>query len=329
MGPESAGADPGPICYGRGGGRLTVTDAHVWLGRLPPEAFLGGESSLDRSAIREPLEALADDLGTSLEEAAEGIVEVADVAMERALRVISVERGYDPGEFALVAFGGAGGLHAAALAERLGVGRAVVPPAPGLLSAFGILTAPVSRERSRTVLHSTDEPGCEEAVREELERLRAEAVREMEEEGYASGSLTVETRVDARYRGQSYELRVEAEEWVRRFHDAHRDRYGYAREDAPVEAVTLRAVARAPGAPVEPPRPGEAREPPDSETSRVHWEGESHEVVRVWREALRAGHVLDGPLLVQEYSSTTWVPPAWRLEVDEWGSLHLLPPPFN
>ena len=139
VGPESAGADPGPICYGKGGAGVTVTDAHVWLGRLPADAFLGGEQTLDRSAVEPHLQNLADRLGASLEVAAEGILAVADAAMERALRVISVERGHDPADFTLVAFGGAGGLHAAHLTERLGTRRAIVPPGPR--TSFGIRDA--------------------------------------------------------------------------------------------------------------------------------------------------------------------------------------------
>src|SRR5690606_28068193 len=154
VGPESAGAYPGPICYGRGGSEVTVTDAHVWLGRLPADGFLGGSTSLDREAVREPLTRLADALGTTPDLAAQGVLTVADTAMERALRVISVERGYDPIDFAVVAFGGAGGLHVAGLTTRLGASRAIVPPDPGLLSAYGMLAAPMTGEASRTVFVS-------------------------------------------------------------------------------------------------------------------------------------------------------------------------------
>ena len=164
VGPESAGADPGPICCGKGGAGVTVTDAHVWLGRLPADAFLGGEQTLDRSAVEPHLRGIADRLGASLEVAAEGILEVANAAIERALRVISVERGYDPAEFTLVAFGGAGGLHAAHLADRLRTGGAMVPPRPGLLSAYGMLAADITREVSRTVLISTASAHAHESI---------------------------------------------------------------------------------------------------------------------------------------------------------------------
>ncbi len=326
VGPQSAGADPGPIAYGRGGTGVTVTDAHVWLGRLPDDAFLGGAGTLDRDAVEGPLRALAGGLGSSLETAAEGVLAVADSAMERALRVISVERGFDPDGFAVVAFGGAGGLHVAELTARLGAARALVPPDPGLLSAYGMLAAPVMREASRTVLLSSDTLGIAGSVDAALDDLARAATAQLVEEGVERSSIAVERWVDARYRGQSYELRVPAQGWITRFHDAHRDRYGYAREGALVEAVTVRALARAPGPQLEPRPLEEASGAPPLEKHPVHHRGRALEATRVWRKHLRAGHRLDGPLLVLEYSATTWVPPEWTLEVDGWGTLHLLPP---
>jgi len=199
VGPESAGADPGPICYDRGGTEVTVTDAHVWLGRLPPEAFLGGKGVLHRGRIQGPMSGLADALGKSLEGAAEGVLSVVNTAMERALRVISVERGFDPAEFVLVAFGGAGALHVAELVERLGARRALVPPDPGLLSAYGMLAAPPAREVSRTLLVSSDDPDRSGALEGTFQELEAQAVREMTAEGNDPESLSVIKSVDARY----------------------------------------------------------------------------------------------------------------------------------
>jgi len=323
VGPESAGADPGPICYGQGGTELTVTDAHVWLGRLPAEAFLGGGRSLDRDRIAEPLADLARDLGKSPEEAAEGILAVANTAMEGALRVISVERGFDPEEFVLVAFGGAGALHVAELAERLGTARALVPPDPGLLSAYGMLAAPPTRETSRTLLLSSVDEEQERRMEEAFDHLAVQAVGEMEEEGNDSGSLTLKHWVDARYQGQSFELRVPREGWVEAFHRSHEERYGYAREETPVEAVTLRVVAEAPPLPLSPTPLPPAQGPPPTEGGTVFHAGNEMGVTRVWRRDLRSGHTLEGPALILEYSSTTWLPPGWHLAVDEWGSLHL------
>ena len=325
VGPQSAGADPGPICYGRGGTRVTVTDAHVWLGRLPVDAFLGGQRSLDRSAVEGPLAELAQGLGTSLEDAAEGVLAVADTAMERALRVISVERGYDPADFAVLAFGGAGGLHVAELTRRMGAARALVPPDPGLLSAYGMLASPVTREASRTVLASTADPDVDGRLARAFAELEEQARTEMEAEGAALADLVTERWVEARYQGQSFELGVPADGWREAFHAVHEERYGYRRPETPLEAVTLRVAVTAPPRPMEAPPLAAARTAPPMGETPVVYEGEPLRASSVWRRDLAAGHVLRGPLIVQEYSATTWVPPRWVLEVDGWGCLQLVP----
>ncbi len=324
VGPQSAGADPGPISYGRGGTGVTVTDAHVWLGRLPVGAFLGGAGRLDREAVRGPMQVLADGLGRSLEEAAEGVISVADAAMERALRVISVERGYDPADFAVVAFGGAGGLHVAELTRRLGASRALVPPDPGLLSAYGMLASPITRELSRTVLASTEREDLDHLLNEVFEEMEGRGRAEMLEEGADPETLAAERWVDARYQGQSFELRVPADAWLSSFHQQHAERYGYRRDNTPVEAVTLRVVVTAPSVPLEVPELQEQSGPPPVERCRVFFGGQEMEAALVWRRDLAAGHEMEGPAIVQEYSATTWVPPQWRLRVDRWGCLHLI-----
>ncbi len=323
VGPESAGAEPGPIAYGLGGSELTVTDAHVWLGRLPAEAFLGGERSLDRNSIAGPLESLAGSLDKTPSGAAEGILAVANTAMERALRVISVERGFDPAEFVLVAFGGAGALHVVELAERLGAKKAMVPPDPGLLSAYGMLAAPPNREISRTLLISSTDPSLENRLETTFRELEDQAVSEMAEEGNDPASLAIHHWVDARYEGQSFELRVPWEGWKEAFHRVHEERYGYARPDTPLEAVTLRAVAEADPLPLDPQplSPGEGKVGGDP--GMVFHDGNEIQVRRVWRKDLLSGQTLQGPAIVLEYSSTTWLPPGWKLEVDTWGSLIL------
>lgn len=324
VGPQSAGADPGPVCYGRGGTGVTVTDAHVWLGRLPCEAFLGGEATLNREVIRPHLESLAHSLGGSLEDAAEGILAVADSAMERALRVISVERGFDPAEFTLVAFGGAGALHAAELTGRLGAARAVVPPDPGLLSAYGMLAADVMREASRTVLVSTAEDGHEQRIEAALGELTEQARMALLSEGVTEDAVFVATWIDARYEGQSFELRVAADGWQATFHATHAERYGYARPETPLQAVTLRAVASAPGPLLVVDPIADAAGPPDAVPATVHVDGRPVEAAQVERPTLRAGHTLTGPAIVTEYSATTWLPEGWHLEVDRWGNLILM-----
>jgi N-methylhydantoinase A len=323
VGPRSAGAEPGPVCYGRGGTEIAVTDAHIWLGRLPPDAFLGGERTLDRDAVRAPLTRVASELGASLEEAAEGVLAVADTAMERALRVISVERGYDPVGFAVVAFGGAGGLHVAELTRRLGARLAIVPPDPGLLSAYGMLASPVTREASRTVLLRGDAPDADASILSLLEELEAGARDAMLAEGAEAATLRAEHRVDARYLGQSFELGVPAEEWRTAFHRAHLERYGYERPDAPVEAVTLRVVVSAPAPSLEGPRLPDAVGPPRTKRVQVVHEGRTVAGSLVRRADLLAGHEVEGPAVIQEYSATCWVPPGWLARVDAWGCLHL------
>jgi len=327
VGPRSAGARPGPICYAQGGEDVTVTDAHVWLGRLPVDAFLGGERVLDRDAVRAPLTDIARALDASLEGAAEGVLAVADTAMERALRVISVERGYDPVDFAVVAFGGAGGLHVAELTQRLGARKAIVPPDPGLLSAYGMLASPVTREASRTVLLPGDAPGSDDTVREVLAELEADARAAMLAEGAEDAALVAEQRIDARYRGQSFELAVPADDWRAAFHRAHRERYGYERTETPLEAVTLRVSVSAPPPELGTERLPEAAGPPPSARLDVVHGGASLTGLRVRRTDLRAGHEVEGPAVIEEYSGTCWVPPGWRARVDLWGCLHLTPDP--
>jgi N-methylhydantoinase A len=333
VGPESAGAVPGPICYGRGGREVTVTDAHVFLGRLPAAAWrhalsdaVGGERPrLDRAAIEAPMRALADGLGCALADAAEGVVAVADAAMEGALRVISVERGYDPAEFTLVPFGGAAGLHAAELATRLGVPRVLVPPAPGALSAYGMLVAPVRKDASRTVLLSasrSDELDLEDAFRELEQRAQAA----MAEEEISEESLQLVRRIDARYKGQSYELTVPASDWVEALHAGHEARYGYARRGAIVQAVTLRVEALALSSDARFPGLAEAEgDPVPVDTGMVLFGGTTVETPRYERSALRAGHAIAGPAVISEYTATCWVPPGWIVRTGGDASLLLEP----
>jgi N-methylhydantoinase A len=328
VGPKSAGAVPGPICYGRGGSELTVTDAHVWLGRIPADLFLGGRQKLDRSAIEGPLTELAAALGESLERAADGVLEVANTRMEGALRLISVERGYDPADLVLVAFGGAAPLHAAELATRLGVPRVLVPPDPGTLSARGILVADVRKDASRSVLRSGREAELE-ALQPTFAGLEESARAELAGEGFAGDSVAVEVSIDARYEGQSYELNVPAsEDWLAAFHAAHQQRFGFKRQDAVVEAVTLRVTARAavirPDAHTLAEADAAAR---SVGTTQLYVAGSWEDVPLFRRESLLSGHNLDGPAVIAEYSATTWLPPGWRLEATLTGDLLLRPSP--
>src|SRR5207237_4320658 len=244
VGPESAGADPGPICYGRGT-QPTVTDANLLLGRLQPHAFLGGEFTLDLERTRR----MAGDwlqrqgCSLSLREFAAGVVRVVNANMEKALRVVSIERGYDPRDFTLVAFGGAGGLHACELAEALGIPRVIVPALPGALSAFGILVSDVVKDYSRTVLWRVSEQLPWPQLDKEFSKLRRAAESKFAEEHWR-GVVRYECTIDARYRGQGYELNVPFTRGVLdAFHRHHARRYGYSHPGREVELVTLRLRA--------------------------------------------------------------------------------------
>ncbi len=321
VGPRSAGAQPGPICYGLGGTEVTVTDAHVWLGRIPAEARLAGGRLLDRDAIAGPLADLARALGLSTDAAAEGILDVANVAMEGALRVISVERGYDPAASTLLPFGGAAGLHAVELAERLGIPRVLLPTDPGVLSAFGMLVSPVRKEAARTVL-SAAAVSDGASLQDTMLDLEAEVLAAMAGEGIPARGLTIERIVDARYRGQSYELRVQADGWVERFHQAHETRYGYRQHEEPVEAVTARVIASATAPALPVPRLSAAgdTDPPTREVTVVH-RGAPVAARLVDRSSLLAAHRIIGPAVVLEYSATTWLPPDWKATVQPDGAL--------
>jgi N-methylhydantoinase A len=316
VGPESAGAVPGPIAYGRGGTAFTVTDANVALGRLP-----GGRGALriDASLVDEPLGRLAGKLNSTPGAAAEGVVAVVNAAMEGALRVISVERGYDPVDFTLVPFGGAAGLHAVALAERLGIPRLLLPPSPGVLSAYGMLVAPVRRDASQTILLRDPDAARLEPVFRELESA---ALASMETDGIAAGDVAIQRSVAARYAGQSHELAVPGENWRAAFHQAHEQRFGYAVPEAPVEAVTVRVEAVGPIPDMPAPELSAAAGPPSaSGEGQVRFEGDVVSSRHYERDALRSGHVLHGPALVLESTATFWLPPEWRARVLHDGSL--------
>jgi N-methylhydantoinase A len=303
---------------------VTVTDANVWLGRLPADAWRheldGGAARLDRDAIEAPLRRLAGAMGASLDDAAEGVITVVNTSMEGALRVISVERGHDPAEYTLVCFGGAAALHGTALATRLGTPRVLVPPSPGLLSAYGMLVAPVRKEASRTVLlPARRESGA--ALDAEFAALEARALAAMGEEDIDRADVVLERQVDARYEGQSYELTVAADGWIDAFHAAHETRYGYRRDDAVVQAVSLRVAALAPASAVPGVQAARAEGGHEERRIRVRHGGARVEARLLERATLRAGNRIEGPAVIAEYSATTWLPPEWRLEVLEDGSL--------
>ena len=328
VGPESAGAEPGPVCYGRGGTAPTVTDAHLVLGRLQAEHVLGGEGTLDMApeAAREAVAELGADVDRSPEEAALGILRVANTTMERALRRVSVERGHDPRDYTLVAFGGAGPLHAVALAEALGMERVLVPPTPGVLSAFGLLMADVVYDTSRAVLTRAD------ALRDDPAPLRtaADAVaQEVRSVLTDHGAPTLTYELDLRYVGQSYEVSVpvttpitdaHVADAVRTFHDRHRQRYGHADPAEPVEVVALRGRGTVAVPPPSLPREPKTDAPLDDAVlgTRPVWFGADRptETTAYAREALHHGHDVAGPAVLHQYDTTIVVPPNWHARID-------------
>jgi len=335
VGPESAGADPGPICYGKGV-LPTVTDAHLILGRLQPHCFLGGEFQLDlertRPVVKQWLGKQHSDL--SLEQFAAGVIRVVNSNMEKALRVVSIERGHDPRRFALVAFGGAGGLHACELAQALGIPRVVVPALPGALSAFGILVSDVVKDYSRTVLWRVADKIPFARLEKEFAQLSQSAQRDFRTEGWA-GAIREQRSVDLRYRGQGYELNIPLRRsLLADFHAAHARRYGYSHADREVELVTLRlrATLKSPqgrigAGPIRADSPRAAARPTrrDSlsrqERLPVIFSGKKFPTAIYRRDQLAIGKRHSGPAVITEYSATTVVPPGMRFWLDDAGSL--------
>jgi len=328
VGPLSAGADPGPIAYGRGGDRVTVTDANLVLGRLSAEHFLGGDHPLASGEARRGVERLAETLGMSLSEAANGVLRVANATMERAIRVISLERGYDPRDFTLVCFGGAGAMHAADLATGLGIPRVLVPRAAGTLSALGMLLADYVRDYSRTLLLASAGLRPED-LNGPLAALESRARADFDAEGQAATDLVLERSLDLRYRGQGYELNVPfSDDFEASFHMAHEHRYGYADPSRPTEVVNVRVQALGRSAPID--LPGGTLAGPDA-SGAVLGElpmfvgGREQPAVLIERELLRPGNRFEGPALVVEYSTTTVVPEGYGCRVDELYNLILEP----
>jgi N-methylhydantoinase A len=320
VGPQSAGAEPGPAGYNKGGEEPAVTDANLFLGYLADEAELGGEVVLRRDLSEKALEALGKKVGLSAEVTALGIVRVADAEMVRALRVISVERGLDPREFALLAFGGAGGMHACRLAEELGMKTVLVPRAGGVLSALGLAISDLRRDYVSPYLAALADVNVRE-LKELFEGMEGRAAKDLEGPQYTR-------RADLRYRGQSFELTVEAERPLEvdkleeNFHAAHERRYGYRMEDEPVELVNLRLIATVP---VDNPQ---LREPPakgEAEAGRreANFDGEWQEVPILDRERMGKGSEVVGPAIVEFKESTCVVRPGWQGLVDGVGTLVL------
>ena len=346
VGPLSAGADPGPACYGRGGTQATVTDANLYLGRLPAQLQSG--LHLHPDLAEQALQRLADRLpGMNTHELALGIIRIIEAEMAKVLRIVTIERGHDPRDFTLIAFGGAGPLHACALAADLGIPRILIPPMPGLFSAWGLLVAPPSAGSTQTILLPSDAVVpeqleqtfrlIEDAARPVLERMGVEAY-------HPARSL------DMRYLGQSWELSIPAassfdtlalRQAVEAFHARHKQVYGYDMPDETVEIVTARTELRgeAPG-PALHPQPLSAPEPPshartgtrmvyyDTPNPAASYSGTSVIVLETPvydRAKLLPGNRIDGPALIEQYDSVTLIPPGWHAHIDAWQNIEIVP----
>jgi N-methylhydantoinase A len=363
VGPESAGAKPGPACYGEGT-EPTVTDAHVVLGRISPEGFLGGQMAIHPQLSFEAMARIAKPFGGDAQGAAEAVLRVANVNMERALRIVSLERGYDARDFTLVAFGGAGPLHACDLAETLRIPRVLIPLHPGVLSAFGMATAPIVKDLSASVIlivepergvgarhregeSSLADPDSSPArpehaqfknsstlqmlaeIRDELERR---GQKELESEGFGLEGLAVQIFVDMRYAGQSYELAIPSEsiapaDFVPAFHAAHHARFGHSDPSRAVEVINLRVKLLLPGIATRSLKEESGKrkaKPAAASNQREVWFAGKPAATAIYdRSDLMPGLRFRGPAVVAQMDSTTAAPPGWQGDVDEMGNLIL------
>lgn len=332
VGPESAGADPGPACYGFGT-RPTVTDANLVLGRFAGGGLLGGEMPLDEMRAARVMDDLAAQLSrasnrvVTREQASLGVIRIANANMERALRLVSIERGHDPRRFSLVSFGGAGGLHAAALADALRIPRVLVPKDPGAFSALGVLLADVIKDYSRTVMLVVS-PGqvVPRSIEREFTTMERAAARDLREEGFAAGQARFQRLLAMRYRGQSFEIEVEmSPDAIARFHQAHHDRYGHSDASRPVEIVSVRlrgiGITEKPVLSVE--KKFKKHRAKAERVTQIWIEDRRRKVAIYDRAALLPGATIEGPAIILEYGSTILLPPRWRAGVDGYKNLLL------
>ncbi len=332
VGPRSAGASPGPACYGRGGTEPTVTDANVALGRVDSSEFAGGEFSLDVDAAHRALDELGTQLGLDAETMALGILDVVNAKMAQAIRTLTVEKGIEPRDFSLVAFGGAGPMHAAFLAEELGIDQMMVPRFPGAFSAWGMLETQLRRDSARgfPFPHATADL---EALRSAFVEMGAELRSEIEAEGVDAESVVLHHAVDARYIGQEYTLTIPAGKiehlsgspWRARFKaafdTAHQSRFGHSNSAAPIEFVIARTTGFGDLGRAEPSPLGQPPSRPVVETRPVRFGDKVYNTPLIRREELGSDSQLDGPLVISEPTATTVIPPGWHLEVDGYGVL--------
>ncbi|MEM9132701.1 MAG: hydantoinase/oxoprolinase family protein [Actinomycetota bacterium] len=332
VGPRSAGADPGPACYGRGGTEPTVTDANVALGRVDPSAFADGEFALDPDLAREALMPIGAELGLDVTAMAQGVLDVVNAKMAQAIRTLTVEKGIEPADFALVAFGGAGPMHAAFLAEELGIDTMLVPRFPGAFSAWGMLETKLRRDTARGFPYALEGADLL-SLQKIFGELGDEVAAQVASEGVEGDAIDVRHAIDARYIGQEYTLTVpvgspdgvDTPEWpasIKAAFDAlHQSRFGHSNADAPIEFVIARATAFGDLGRAEP-RPLEGADVQlDLSPRPVSFDGTDHDTPVVARDDLAPGTTLAGPVVITEATATTVIPPNWRLDVDAFGTV--------
>jgi len=324
VGPLSAGAVPGPICYNNGGTDVTITDAHLHLGRMDADHFLGGSMKLHKGLVQEEMGCLALNLGMRSLHTAQGILDVANTKMRRAIMAISVERGFDPRDFALVTFGGAGGLHACDLAMELGIPRVLVPKDPGVLSAYGMLLADVVKNYSASVLgRSNEHPDLLDVLLE----LKEKGAADLTDEGFKADDVKLIASLDVRYMHQSFELSVPfGIDYKQDFNLAHEMRYGYAMPTAVVEVVTVRLKAVGVTEKIKLKQTkSSSTDATDAivKTKDVEFSGELLSTLLYDREKLLPGNVIEGPAVIVEYSSTTVIPPGMIAHVNEFKGVEI------
>ncbi len=323
VGPISAGADPGPICYGKGE-EITVTDANLYLGRLIPEYFLGGNMKLNKERLEPFFKKMAKEAGLTPLELAEGILDVANSNMERAIRVISVEKGYNPSDFVLFSFGGAGGMHASFLAKLLKIPTVLIPKNPGILSAIGMILSDIIKDYSKTVM--LKENLSYQELKKMFDPMINKARADLIEEGVYENSIKIEPYLDMRYVGQSYEIIVPFDKNFKEiFHNYHKKLYGYANYDKPVEIVNLRLRAKGE---LDKPKFEKVLNPSKNIKKEAYlgkvktiFYGKEYSTEVFNRDYLTYGNEIYGPAIVVEYSSTVVVPPETKVELDMYENL--------
>ena len=323
VGPQSAGADPGPVCYGKGK-KITVTDANLFLGRISPEHFLGGRMRLKTDMVSKFMKVLAKKLGMTPVRAAEGIIDVANANMERAIKVISVEKGFDVRDYALVSFGGAGGLHACELAGRLSMKKVLVPKNAGVLSALGMTVADIVKDYSRSVLLKVEEGGYRELVKL-FKPLESKGMKDVLSEGIGKNRIKIENSVDMRYMGQAHELNLPFKKsFIDDFHKLHKRSYGYAKSDYSIEVVNIRVrVTGKTRKPVMGKRPkgSLAKGKAIGKKAKCFFRGKWLKADVLDRNRVRKRSRINGPALIVEDTSTTFLAPEYICNIDDYDNL--------